>query len=387
MMISLRGEQVEKQLQLSREQQIVVILSNPLLNDENNLLEILTHTLNWNFIYEQVLRHKIVSLAYYRLQHLVENVPSDFLNKLKLLYDKNKQKQCDYLNECFPIYNEFNNQGLKYCVLKGPILQELIYPPFTRMYNDFDILIQRTDYLFFKSILNKYDFFNENDNCNTKKERERLFLFLNTYEFPAFKKILCDDNKLYIDLQHDYTLSKQLNYNIDIAKEMNLSSSMIINSTTISYQNLLYLLIHLCTHEFGDSVTISEIISNKAFRLRNFGDIVGLVEKYINKFCNSDFYELVKDTKTVMPVYFCLYYCTQLYNVSKQFKTILEELDKVITDFSFLNQYGFENGTNGIHTWKCSFEDRLFSKKSVDEVNENSKEFIKRYSEYDTRIN
>lgn len=378
---------MQSKLQLSLEQQIIVILSNPLLNDENNLLEILTHTLNWNFIYEQVLRHRIGPLAYYRLQHLVESVPSDFLNKLKLIYDKNKQNQCDYLNECLPICNEFNSQGLKYCVLKGPILQEIIYPPFTRLYNDLDILIQRENYLFFKKILNKHDFFYENNKYNTEKERERLFLLLNTYEFPAFKKVLCDDNRLYIDLQHDYTLSKQLNYSIDIDKEMNLSSSMIINSTTISYQNLLYLLIHLCTHEFGDSVTISEIISNKAFRLRNFGDIVGLVEKYINEFRNSDFYELVKSTKTIMPVYFCLYYCTQLYSVSKQFKTIVEELGKEITDFSFLDQYGFENGKDGIHTWKCSFEDRLFSKKSVGEVNETSKEFIKRYSKYDTRIN
>ena len=142
-----------------------------------------------------------------------------------------------------------------------------------------------------------------------------MFLLLNTYEFPKFQKEVIVNNqniKLYIDVQHMHTLAKKMRYDINTLEELQCCEEIVVGDVKFNCQRLDYLLIHMCTHTFGDCTTISEILLEKAFRLKNFADIVSLVEKYSYIYLSNDFEKLVKKLKT--GGYFCCLYLKKMLN-------------------------------------------------------------------------
>ena len=375
------------------EYELIILLSKPQLSckDKEVLLKLSNTNLNWKMIFEKLKRHRTISIAFYHLKinNLENIIPCEILKEFKEKFERYKVKQELYLQEINCIIKEFQKSHIKFCILKGMVLQELLYPINTRTYKDIDILINKNDYFEVCKILGEYGFFNNKDLSRIENKKERLFLLLNTYEFPEFKKELMVENQkfnLYIDVQHTHTLSNKMGYVIDSSNELNQSEDIIVNDVIFPRQRIDYLLLHLCTHTFGDCTTISEIVLGKAFRLRNFGDIFGLVEKYSDEYSSDCFYDLVRQTHTIKPVYFCLYYCTQIYQVSNAFKKIIKKLENQLTDYSFINQYGFENGSDGVLNWECDLVSKLFSDESINEVKKNAKNNIKKYSNYDTRI-
>lgn len=375
---------------LMQEYQFIIYLSKPFWSEKESdtLYTLIEHPLNWTLVSNLIKRHRIAPIAYYNLQKnkLSEMLPSGLFQELQEQYQNNEEKQRQYWKECSPVFQALEKANIQYCALKGVVLQEILYPPYTRDYNDMDVLIQRDDYPTVWKIFNRYGFSNNQDLNQLKNKRERLFLLLNTYEFPKFEKVTDVQNKVYIDLQHTHTLAKKMGYCVNSSDEVNAVETMMVENIPVRRQNLNHLLIHLCTHAFGDSATISELVLHKGFRLKSFGDIVGLAEKYITAYQSDDFYNTVMQTNTIKPVYFCLYYCMQLYQVSDAFIEITKRLEEALTDLSFLNQYGVENGTDGVFDWDCSPEERFFSMDSVNEVREQAKCKIEKYSDYDTRL-
>lgn len=376
------------------EYQLAILLSKPYLDkkEKNFINQLINQNLNWSIIFKELRRHRISAIAYQHLAtaELKDVIPNEFCTALKTEFEKNKSLQELYRSECIPFLKALQKNNIPFCLLKGVVLQELLYPKYTRIYKDIDILIQKNSYTDVSRILNLYGFSNEQNMCNVKRKRERIFLLLNTYEFPEFKKEIIKNgcnNYVNVDVQHSHALSSKMGYHVNNTDEIVTSQNISIDGEQFKCQNLQYLLIHLCTHAFGDAVTISEIILNKAFRLRNFGDIVGIVEKFSDSYLSDKFYDLVSKTNTIKPVYFCLYYCTQIYQVSDSFKQIVKNLEKQLTDYSFLNQYGFENGSSGVFNWKCNLENKLFSEESIIEVKKKAKNDIEKYANYDTRIN
>lgn len=378
---------------MTTEQQLIILLSNPCLNkQENNTMQQLVQMkLDWNMISAQLMRHKIEAIAYYHFKsnQLCNAIPISLYKQIKGRYEKNKMMQTLYWNECLPIMQSFLRSKIKFCVLKGAALQEILYPPATRIYSDIDILIDRNDYEYVWEILNSYGFHNNQDLNQIQNKRERLFLLLNTYEFPEFtKKMPGSMHHFHLDIQHTHTLAKKLGYQISTTEDIENSKHMEIDGQVVPRQDLKYLLIHLCTHAFGDCCTISEIILHKAFRLRNFGDIIGLIEKHYNVFQSDEFFDLVIKTNTIKPVYYCMYYCSLIYSESDMIINLASRFEKQLENLSFLNQYGVENGTTGcIYEWQCDLDSRLFSNNCVDEVMQTAKADIQKYANYDTRIN
>lgn len=375
------------------EYDLIILLSKPWLNkqEESTLVDIVKKVLDWDLIYDKLQRHRIVPIAYHHIKtnKLELYIPRKILNTIKKEFETNKIKQEVYFEEVKPIFKEFKKSNLKFCVLKGVVLQELLYPKFTRMFKDVDILIYKEDYGEVLKILKKYDFSNEQDSSIKRNKRERVFLLLNTYEFPNFNKEIIVNNqsiKLQIDLQHMHTLATKMKYSIETLEELKCSEEMVVNKIKINRQRLDYLLIHLCTHTFGDCTTISEIVLKKAFRLRNFADIVSLADMFSSFYLSDDFYELVKKTNTAQPVYFCLYYCKQIYQVSELFAKIVEKIGSLLSDYKFLEQCGFEDGVDRVIVWEAPLMDKMFSEESINEVKEKAKNSIKKYACYDTRF-
>lgn len=376
------------------EYKLIILLSKPYLSykEKEDLVNVSNSYLNWDLVYGKLKRHHIVSIAFCHLKtnKLEAVIPDEIFKKLYENFENNKLKQEVYLQEISPIFKELKNKKIKFCVLKGMVLQNLLYPKYSRTFRDIDIMICKNDYSQVRNILNQYGFSNDQDLNIVENKRERLFLLLNTYEFPEFKKkqIMGDQNiNLHIDVQHSHMLATKMGYVIDVKNELKYCEEMIIENIKIYRQRLDYLLLNLCTHAFGDCTIVSEIILGKAFRLKCFGDIVGLVEKFSDFYLSNEFYDFIIKTNTIKPIYFCLYYCSKIYQVSNSFKQILKKLSNKLTDYSFINQYGFENGHDVVLNWECNLENKLFSEESIMEVKNKAKKDIEKYANYDTRIN
>ena len=67
------------------------------------------------------------------------------MNFLAKEFEVNKLKQEIYFKELRMIFEKFKNRNIKYCILKGVVLQKLLYPEYARFFKDIDVLICKKD--------------------------------------------------------------------------------------------------------------------------------------------------------------------------------------------------------------------------------------------------
>jgi hypothetical protein len=373
------------------ENKLVILLSKMILvkEDIKTLESILKDSVDWEIVVKQLKMHKITALAHYNLyiNELLYIIPRNVKKILEMQYYENKHKQETFDEHFLPICSKFQSNGIKYCVLKGYILQKILYPAHTRYYNDIDVLIQRDSYPLVMELLNDLGYFSEKSVLKSMNRKEEIYLLLNTYELPQFIKEV-DNEKcklIKIDLQHQYSFYKQYQYNVEVEKELQFPNYFINNEVIIPYQPYHELLIHLCAHAFGDSTVVSEIAMGKAFRLRSFADIYSFLSKFEDKIDNIKFVQEVISRKVVMPVYFCLYYIQEIFGTIQKANKLLKMLKLELQDESFLFRCGIENGFKNSVIWEETLEGKLFNATSIKDVENRFAILLKDYSQYDNR--
>jgi hypothetical protein len=374
---------------MTKEHQLLILLSKAVWHkvDVAVFERLIATRLNWDIVFTQIVMHKIAALAWYHIQKYSASkyipwvLQKSLMDASKIVELQQKLTDQALLNVCL----ELKNAKIQYCILKGFVLQKILYPAFTRESNDTDILINRNDFTRVSTALRQVGFDGEDKNGGMTK-RELKHLMLNTYEFPKFIKET--ENPLIpeikLDFQHNYSFSRQFNYAINVREE--LSRAICLEGTHIYYQDIIDLLIHQCTHAYGDCVVISEVSKHKAFRLRSYSDIFGLLDMFDSKIDNMLFTDQVIRTNTILPVFFCLYHCTQIFGGTDKINSILLLLKPYVVDDQFIFQCGIENGCEKNMRWDCSLEEKLFNWRSVDKVTAAYAELLERYAKYDNRM-
>lgn len=371
------------------EHELIICLSKPVWkNDEVRICEALLRTrLNWETVLSQLILHGLTSLAFYRLEayEFKKYIPKDIYIYLEACLSSNKKQQSVYLRGFLELCQALNNNDIEYCTIKGFVVQKLLYPDGTRAFGDIDILINRESYEEVRTILRKLGYICELDIKGAASRAEQLFLLLNTYEFPEFFKEMGLE-RLSVDFQHSYSFYRQFKYVVDMRSVTANYRTLNINGIGIKYLAMDDFLIHLCTHTYGDSTVVSEIVNKKGFRLRLFADILGYIEKFRSEIDETTFIDKIINTNTILPVYFCLHYVAEIYGINGKIASLLSQLTNHFADESILLRCGLENGLDNSYIWDSILEDKLFDINCADVVQKVYEPLLKRYSKYDERM-
>jgi hypothetical protein len=224
--------------------------------DLDRIRDSLNANLDWNYILETSIEHRIAPLIYYNLEKVAsDKVPADTMKTLRGTYNATLARNILALNQLTSILKALSDANIEVIILKGAALAETIYPNIAlRPFCDIDLLIHKEDFPIVEATLSQigyslpWDFLRNfipqfgNEIHYEKGDEVLLDIHWHIVPFPHSK---------YMPIQHLW--KTPIKINIDGIDAFVLSPEM--------------LLIHLCLHtskEYCYSllqlVDISEVI-------------------------------------------------------------------------------------------------------------------------------
>ena len=137
-----------KRSSLSSEDQLLLYYARTRVDDEieSKAERLLKHTLDWQYILDVALRHRIAPLLYSHLKKHEQSVPPEIFQNLKTSYYTTGYCNARSTQAATLILEAFNSNGIAVMFLKGLSLIELLYKnPALRPCSDIDLLILKED--------------------------------------------------------------------------------------------------------------------------------------------------------------------------------------------------------------------------------------------------
>ena len=376
---------------MTTEQQVVVLLSKiEFSQNDLSYFNSIKNSLDWNFIFTQLFSHKLMQIAYHNLtvNNLFDAVPVKICGYLENQFEQTLTLQRLLLEETKIITNKLKTNNIDFLFLKGTFLANAVYPFGTRKSNDIDIFINKESYSVVRECLLELGFLDSlNDEHISLNDK---YLILLTYEYPEFTRQV-NSHKLVVDVQHTYQFARQFNYIIDFNSEFKRSTNICIDNNKIPVQSIYDLILHLCSHTFGNCTVVSEVCLGEAMSIRQFADIYNCIYKFIDKFDVDKFIALVYNKNMQLQIAYCFFYILKLYQFDYKTPTFNKAKDIYSKVFNnqiehFENICGLENGIENIFFWEDTFENKFFEFDSYATVCNHFKNTIKEYSIYDSRF-
>ncbi len=112
--------------------------------------------LNWDYLLKEANYHRLISLLYYNLKGFFGFVPDEIKSELEKKYYAVTFSNQKLSLELRRLLDVFNNAGIDSIVLKGALLDEVVYPQKgLRPFGDLDVFIRKKDLLRVKNILSQ----------------------------------------------------------------------------------------------------------------------------------------------------------------------------------------------------------------------------------------
>lgn len=323
----------------------------------------------WDFFVEQIIKHKLVSLAYMVLKDEFEvSVPFYLAEWISQQYHANKyatEITTEYIGElCLRLQEE----NIPFVIVKGISLDALLYHnDSVKKVSDVDILINPNTTerlkLFFSKLSICEGKYNYIYNQPSPLEREKRLLFMLTRDhMPEY--MLRTDNplhntiKLDISINNDWT--KMGNENIfadaiDKPKKLLLNNGSIINIMD-NCRHFIYIILHLYRHAWSYRF----IKRNISIRLSMFNDILLFWTQY-KSIIKGEVLDVLKNHLSLEQreqVAWVLHHLDSLYNTE-----ICNELELNVNNDT-INSAFHESGK--LMNWEGSIENRLWSRNEQD---------------------
>lgn len=362
---------------LSKERQLIVLCSKGFLTKEEDekVLSLLKEELDWTDILYQAVSHRVLNIMYYHVKRLnaVDMLNNEVFKVMKSQATFYQLRNEKYFKELAVIYDDFGKENLRTAILKGNYLAAKVYPePYTRMFNDLDILIDIKDGDKLVHILEERGYVQGDYDKKTEKvipgtRRQKMMHQMSTHELEACWKVTDDIVvPVYeVDLNHSIMWKGNCPYEVPASILLERSKKDELCGSTIYTLECEDFLFQLACHLYKEAVVINWIADMRDLKLYKFGDIATFISRYAN---TIDWDKLVKfsaENGTHRILYYVFYYVNYLYGqiVPQCVMNQIEQEDKAI-----LNQYGVENEKPFV--WKSEFHDRLFNDKHIEEIEE-----------------
>lgn len=311
-------------------------------DDISNVSLLKKSAIDWDYVLEQLLNHRIFLLLYEKLKYFF---PSKTKAKATIYYYeylKDKEEYEVFLNELLKTLNE--NQ-IDYILLKGIVNEHKIYKKKqTRMYSDIDLFIHQNDF----------------ERC--------IVLLMEKYGYNYYGQ-LSDYNQHEVRLAIQYNNKEQL---VEIKKrhrecsylENNIffenKSIIDINQSNVNTLNYEALLISSCLYLYNYIERVDGIINSTKIRLCYFADLFYLIKKNIINYDKiigiSLKHKFIHKIVLILHHLSDLFYDDEIYNIYKLFEREYKKYDH--------NDY-FDIGRI---RWNFSIQDRIFNNKDVAKI-------------------
>lgn len=188
-------------------------------------------------IFETLVSHSLEGIFYHFGKNKVSKELSGLLsNRLSFLIARDTLQR-RFLKE---ISMKMKKRKLRFLVIKGPAIADLLYPSLMRFYEDIDILVHEEDYLSAKECVLKSGFL-------PYVGRDGFFFT------PAFKEeILIHRNKDYLQIDLHRALFSKYRFNMDFDNIWSSSVEFIIDGVEVRkmdpFTEFIYLLLHSAAH-------------------------------------------------------------------------------------------------------------------------------------------
>ena len=220
--------------------------------------------------------HGVYPLIYKTLKNYQDEIPSQTLVNMKLIYMDLVKQNMLMTKELLDVVKLLEENGIDAIAFKGPTLSQLAYGDVvSRQYVDLDILIEE------KNLYNAAQILEKNSYNSLKPiellQNEKYILSDNDYSFFTPKNI-------HIEL-HWKLFREKIAKNIDINEYSSNKLEVQINNESIKTLSLEILLVYLCLHGSKHAweriewiLDIDKLISSQNNKI-NWNEVLNLAEK------------------------------------------------------------------------------------------------------------
>ena len=286
-------------IKITNEDKILLLCASTLKDRDarEKIIELLHGKLNWDYLLQRALQHKLMPLLYWNLKNLPEEVPEDFLKELKDYFNANVRKNLLMTGELIKILELLKVDGINAIPFKGPVLANFAYGNISlREFNDLDIFVNKSDTSDVCKLMLSLGY--ELDSYPKKID---ISLYFKT---QSEHKFINKNNKIIVEIHNkfqghffSFPISPEFLYKKNSLKTIVFNNNQI---SVLSNENLILMLcIHCARHDWSRLFwicDISEIIqSHKINYLKLFENAEKLRVKrilLINLFLANDLFGL-----------------------------------------------------------------------------------------------
>lgn len=148
--------------------EFAIAVTQPIIDDsqKKRIKELTEQTLDWDYLIEFTLEHKLTSLFYHQIKaHFAEIIPLERIEQLRQIVMNVTARNMLMTVELIRLLQIFKEAQIPVIFFKGPILAQLAYGDISfRIFDDLDLLIKESDLVKVHNLLTKkcgytsYDF-------------------------------------------------------------------------------------------------------------------------------------------------------------------------------------------------------------------------------------
>ena len=243
---------------------------------------------SWDRLVNEAEYRSMGPLLYHHLEVIDTPVPKNVRRILKTLFLRHRQANAVRMEYLFNVLNLFKKTGIEVLVLKGAALCQLIYSdPGLRPMGDLDLLLRKTDLSAAKTILLENGF---------SQSPPIVTPFGEHYHLEPLVAAR-DGLTISVELHHALFPPKFSRGNLDFTNAAPSAVSFNAGGMTAKTLGVADMLWHLYRHGF------SSPLNQDSFRLISTADIIGLVEKNIDRVDWRVVFSKYPQLKIVLPLF------------------------------------------------------------------------------------
>ncbi|WP_419871389.1 nucleotidyltransferase family protein [Candidatus Pristimantibacillus sp. PTI5] len=352
--MNLGNQNVEKEFLL------LSLLKNRTVEENDRLVELSSHEIDWGWIGGQIMHHRLSGYFYFGLGDLRKKLLfKEFLKAIDLIVKAQAQQVREINQIILPVLQELDDKGIRYAALKGLVFNASLYGLGERRSNDSDILVLEDDLERLDEVLRKHGYiqtFLHNGEYKEATRKEKMIQRMNYHDLVPYVKMVDSSFISYHEID--------VNFHID-SKENDITREVFEIGTEL-YANDLYEvkglpwethLAQLCIHFFREGSSSLWSSGRRDVVLYKLIDIANTLRLNQSEERLAQWITLMKKLKLEKACYYTLHHVDQFYPqiISDQ---ILQDAKPI--DTAYLNEIAV-SGEERTVTRQTSFRDEAFN--------------------------
>lgn len=313
--MKINEKNITVESKLSKEEELVLLLSDLINPDINRIDELLSDKLDWYQVLGILTYNRTAGLAYEVISKSqnFNNINREFKFALYSIYEFQKLRAQEINKEVIEISQIFKENNIQHAFLKGTVLALTLYPLGCRASNDVDLLVNSEDVTMCGKLLNQLGFIQGHYNIQTKviqpaSRHEIIRSKLNYGEVVPYEKAINSPgvNSIRIDL--NFSLDWKATGTEQSVRNFlqNGTSDYCVNDMNIRSLSPEYFLIHLCMHFYKEAVGLRWVINQRDLSLYKLIDMYVCINDNKFQLDWNKFNKIIKENNIESECYYAL---------------------------------------------------------------------------------